>query len=186
MIFEVELKKMINRPEKDEFAPYYLPYVNSVPEGDIISILTKQLEDTKLLLKEVTEEQGTFRYAPGKWSIKEVVGHMTDTERIMAYRLMSIARGETVSLPGFDESLYVANSSFNDQSFEQLLEHFSVVRESTLVLLQSLNADAWLRTGLANNTGVSVRGVAYIIAGHAMHHCKIIKERYLESKDFPK
>jgi hypothetical protein len=99
---------------------------------------------------------------------------------------MCIARGETVSLPGFDESLYVANSSFNDQSFEQLLEHFSVVRESTLVLLQSLNADAWLRKGLANNTGVTVRGIAYIIAGHAMHHCKIIKERYLESKDFPK
>jgi hypothetical protein len=185
-MIDEEMEEMINRPEKDEYAPYYLPYVNAVPEGDIISILTKQLEDTKLLLKEVTEEQGKFHYAPGKWSIKEVVGHMTDTERIMAYRLMSIARGETVSLPGFDESLYVANSSFNDQAFEQLLEHFSVVRDSTLVLLQSLNEDAWLRKGLANNTGVTVRGIAYIIAGHAMHHCKIIKERYLESKDFPK
>lgn len=177
---------MINRPEKDEFAPYYLPYVNSVPEGDIFSTLTKQLEDTVLLLKNVTEEQGKFRYAPGKWSIKEVIGHMTDTERIMAYRLMCIARGETVSLPGFDESQYVANSSFNDQSFEQLLEHFSAVRKSTLVLMKSLNDDAWLRKGLANNTGVTVRGIAYIIAGHAMHHCQIIKERYLESKEFTK
>ena len=177
---------MINRPEKDEFAPYYLPYVNSVPEGDIFSTLTKQLEDTVLLLKNVTEEQGKFRYAPGKWSIKEVIGHMTDTERIMAYRLMCIARGETVSLPGFDESQYVANSSFNDQSFEQLLEHFSAVRKSTIVLMKSLNDDAWLRKGLANNTGVTVRGIAYIIAGHAMHHCQIIKERYLESKEFPK
>lgn len=177
---------MINRPEKDEFASYYLPYVNSVPEGDIVSILTKQLEDTKLLLKDVSEEQGKFRYAHDKWSIKEVVGHMTDTERIMAYRLMSIARGETVSLPGFDESQYVANASFNDQSFEQLLEHFSAVRESTSVLMKSLNNEAWIRKGLANNTEVSVRGIAYIIAGHAIHHCQIIKERYLESQEFPK
>jgi hypothetical protein len=177
---------MIKRPEKDEFAPYYLPYVNSVPEGDIISILTKQMEDTKLLLKDVTEEQGKFRYAPGKWSIKEVIGHMTDTERIMAYRLMCTARGETVSLPGFDESQYVANASFNDQTFEQLLEHFSIVRESTLVLMKSLSDDAWLRKGLANNTDVTVRGIAYIIAGHALHHCRIIKERYLESEEFPK
>jgi hypothetical protein len=177
---------MINRPEKDEFAPYYLPYVNSVPEGDIISILNKQLEDTKLLLENVTEEQGRFRYAPGKWSIKEVVGHMTDTERIMAYRLLCIARGETVSLPGFDESVYVSHASFNEQTIEKLLEHFSVVRQSTLILMESLAEESWLRRGLANNTDVTVRGVAYIIAGHAIHHCRIIKERYLESKDFAK
>jgi hypothetical protein len=111
---------------------------------------------------------------------------MTDTERIMAYRLMCTARGETVSLPGFDESQYVANASFNDQTFEQLLEHFSIVRESTLVLMKSLSDDAWLRKGLANNTDVTVRGIAYIIAGHALHHCRIIKERYLESEEFPK
>lgn len=185
-MIEEELEEMINRPEKEEYAPYYLPYVNAVPEGDIMAILTKQLEDTKHLLRNVTDEQGEFRYASGKWTIKEVVGHMIDTERIMAYRLLCIARGETVSLPGFDESLYVANSSFNGQSFEQLLEHFSVVRKSTLLLMNSINADAWLREGLANNTGMSARAVAFIIAGHAMHHCRIIKERYLESKDFPK
>lgn len=177
---------MINRPEKDEFATYYLPYVNLVPEGDLVEVLNQQLEDTKFLLKDVTEDQGEFRYAPGKWTIKEVVGHMTDTERIMQYRLLCIARGEKVSLPGFDETMYVENATFNDQSFEQLLNQFSVVRQSTLVLMQNLDADAWIRRGLANNTEVTVRGVAYIIAGHAIHHCRIIKDRYLQSKDFPK
>jgi hypothetical protein len=177
---------LINRPEKDEFAAYYLPYVQSVPEGDIVSILSKQLDDTNELLTNVSEAQGLFRYAPEKWSIKEVVGHMTDTERIMAYRLLCIARGETVSLPGFDEMVYVAHASFNEQSWEQLLEQFAVLRQSTLVLMKSLPADAWLRRGLANNTEVTVRGVAYIIAGHALHHCKIIKDRYLSAEDFPK
>jgi hypothetical protein len=175
----------MNRPEKDEFASYYLPYVNAVPEGDIISVLSQQLESTKLLLKNITEEQGKFRYGPDKWTVKEVVGHMTDTERIMAYRLLCIARGETVSLPGFDENQYVEHASFNEQSLEQLLEDFAIVRQSTLALMKSFSADVWMRRGLANNTEVTVRGTAYIIAGHAIHHSRIIKERYLESKDFP-
>lgn len=176
---------MIKRPANDEFSSYYLPYVNSVPEGDIVSILGQQLEDTKLLLESVSEEQGQFRYGEGKWSIKEVIGHMTDTEQIMAYRLLCIARGETVSLPGFDEKQYVAHATFNDQSMEELINHFSIIRKSTLALMASFDDASWLRKGLANNTEVTVRGVAYIIAGHAMHHCQIIKARYLQSNDFP-
>lgn len=176
---------MLKRPANDEFAPYYLPYMKAVPEGDIISTLGQQLEDTKLLLKNVSEEQGLFRYGEGKWSIKEVIGHMTDTERVMAYRLLCIARGETVSLPGFDEKQYTAHATFNEQSMEELIDHFSIVRESTLALMKSFDDASWKRKGLANNTEVTVRGVAYIIAGHAIHHCQIIKERYLQSKDFP-
>jgi hypothetical protein len=176
---------MVNRPEKDEFAPYYLPYVNSVPEGDILSILKQQLEDTIHLVKNVSDEQGQFCYAPGKWSLKEVVGHMTDTEQIMAYRLLCIARGETVSLPGFDENRYVAHASFNKQPIEQLLANLSVVRQSTILLLNSLDAESYIRKGLANKVEVTVRALAYIIAGHALHHCQIINERYIHSNDFP-
>ncbi len=176
---------MINRPEKDEFAPYYLTYVNSVPEGDIISILSQQMEDTMLLLNDVSEEQGQFHYAPGKWSLKEVIGHITDTERIMAYRLLCIARGETLSLPGFDENKYVAHASFNQQPIEQLLANLSVVRQSTILLLKSLAAESYTRKGLANNVEMTVRALAYIIAGHALHHCQIINERYIHSNDFP-
>lgn len=175
----------MNRPENNEFASYYLPFVSAVPDGDIISVLNQQLENTRLMLKDITEEQGQFRYGTEKWSIKEVVGHMTDTERIMAYRLLCIARGEAVSLPGFDEKQYVENANFNEQSLEQLLDHFAKVRQTTTLLLESLSPDALVRRGLANNTEVTVRGVAYIIAGHAMHHSKIIQERYLESNDFP-
>lgn len=176
---------MINRPGNNEFAPYYLKYVNSVPEGSITDTLSRQLEETVLLLKGVTEEQGQFRYASGKWTLKEVAGHLIDTERVMAYRLLCVARGESASLPGFDENKYVANASFHHQLMEQLVCHFAAVRQSTLLLLDSLDDEAWLRKGNANNFEVTVRALAYIIAGHERHHCRILKERYMNSDDFP-
>ncbi len=173
------------RPEKGEFAPYYLGYVNLVPKGDIVEILEEQKKDLILQLKNVSEEQGAFRYLPDKWSVKEVIGHMIDTERIMAYRLLCIARGETVSLPGFDEKQYASQAAFNQQTIEELLEHFSVVRQSTVLLLKSLDPESWLKKGSANGSNMTVRALAFIIAGHERHHLQIIQDRYVNSEFYP-
>ncbi|MGJ7922047.1 DinB family protein [Neobacillus sp. LXY-4] len=176
---------MKKQMDPSEFAPYYGPYINAVPEGDIFETLHQQLEDTVKLFKNLNENQAEFRYGPNKWSIKEVFGHMTDTERIMAYRLLAIARGETLSLPGFDENEYVRHAEFDKQTLEELLEQFTIVRKSTLALLKSLSTDAWLRRGTANQHEVSVRALAFIIAGHELHHRTIISERYIQSEGFP-
>lgn len=181
----MEGMQMFSRPEIDEFSPFYFTYVSLISDGNIVSILNNQLEDITLLLTNITEEQGQFRYAPEKWSLKEVIGHMIDTERIMAYRLLCISRGEKASLPGFDEKMYAVNASFHHQPVKQLQEHLKIVRESTVALLESLDAESWIRKGWANNSEVTVRALAYIIAGHAMHHFNIIKERYINSNDFP-
>jgi uncharacterized damage-inducible protein DinB len=185
LLIKEELKEMIERPNKDEFAPYYLSYVNLVSEGEIISILEQQRNDFILMLTNVSEGQGYFRYAPGKWSVKEVIGHMVDTERIMAYRLLCIARGEKASLPGFDENQYVAQASFNSQTIEQLIENYSIVRQSTILLLKSLDTESWIKTGSANHSEITVRALSFIIAGHELHHRHIVNDRYLNSNHYP-
>ncbi|WP_028401254.1 DinB family protein [Ectobacillus panaciterrae] len=172
---------MQKRPEISEYAPYYSTYVNLVPDGDILHILNQQIKETIILLKDTSDAQGQFRYAPDKWSLKEVIGHIADTERIMGYRLLCIARGETVSLPGYDDKMYVLRASFDKQSMQDLLENLAVVRQSTLHLLKSLDLEAWLRRGTANNSEVTVRALVSIIAGHELHHRQIIKERYISS-----
>jgi uncharacterized damage-inducible protein DinB len=185
---KIKMKRMTimeKRPEKDEYAHFYSTYVNLIPEGDIVQILKQQIEETSDLLNDISDQQASFRYAPGKWSLKEVIGHVADTERIMAWRLLCIARGETISLPGFDENSYVENASFNQQSMNELLESLGVVRLSTLHLLKGLHQEDWLRRGVANESDVSVRGLVSIIAGHELHHRTIIKERYLISNDYP-
>lgn len=176
---------MQKRPEANEYNPYYSTYINLLPEGDIIHILEEQMKETNLLLKNISEREGLFRYAPNKWSIKEVIGHIADTERIMAYRLLSIARGETVSLPGYNDDMYVLRAAFDKQSMQNLLANLMVVRQSTLHLLKSLDEEAWSQRGIANNSEVTVRALACIIAGHELHHRKIIKERYLSSVVYP-
>jgi uncharacterized damage-inducible protein DinB len=181
----MEMMSLSNRPEKGEYNNYYTAYVNLVPNGDIFLILDKQIQDTVNLCKDISDNQGLFRYAPNKWSFKEVIGHMTDTERIMSYRLLCIARGEKESLPGFDENVYVNKGSFDKQSIHDLLESLTIVRQSTLHLLKSLDDQALLRQGSANNSEVTVRALAYIIAGHELHHRQILKERYISSPDFP-
>ncbi|GER67357.1 hypothetical protein BpJC7_13760 [Weizmannia acidilactici] len=170
---------MPNRPDPTEYAAYYAAYVSLVPDGAITEILETQIHNTVSLLKKISEEQASYRYAPGKWSMKQVVGHMADTERIMAYRLLSIARGETVSLPGFDQDLYVANAAFDEQPFADLIDHFAAVRQATLHLLKGLDGNAWMRKGTANEAEMTVRGIAYVIAGHELHHIKVLKEKYL-------
>ena len=175
---------MQKRPGTNEYNPYYSTYIKLVPDGDIIHILEQQMKETNLLLKDISDSEGHFRYAPNKWSIKEVIGHIADTERIMAYRLLSIARGETAELPGYNDDMYVLRAAFDKQSMQNLLTNLTVVRQSTVHLLKSLDKDAWLQRGIANNSEVTVRALANIIAGHELHHRQIIKVRYFGANAF--
>lgn len=177
------MKKLL---ESNEYAPYYSTYVNLVPEGGIIEILTKQIEETSAVLKDLTDHQAHFSYGDGKWSIKEAIGHVVDTERIMAYRLLSFARGETAELPGYDDNEYVKNAQFNEQPLQGLLQNLTIVRQSTIQLIKSLPSEAYLRRGNANGSVVTVRALMYIIAGHELHHRNIIKDRYMGSEVYPK
>ncbi|MED1204091.1 DinB family protein [Heyndrickxia acidicola] len=176
---------MNTRPELNEYDPFYHRYICLAPEGNIKDVLMNQKKTAAEFFGNFSEEQSYFSYAPEKWSIKEVLGHITDTERIMAYRLLAIARGESVSLPGFDENSYVANASFNQRSLQDLIDDFLLVRESSISLIKSLQPDLLTRLGEANQSKVSVRALGYIIAGHELHHRKILKERYAASPEFP-
>ncbi|WP_160723798.1 DinB family protein [Bacillus sp. USDA818B3_A] len=170
---------MVQRPEAKEFPKYYVPYVNLVPDGDLLEILKENLLKTTALFERLSEENGLHRYAAGKWSLKEVLGHMTDTERIMSYRLLRVARGDKTPLPGFNENDYIAESNFNELPIQQLIQDFTAVRQAAMTLITNLPKNTWKKTGFANNTEISAQAIAYIIAGHALHHLKIINERYL-------
>jgi hypothetical protein len=174
---------MLKRPESNEYSPYHTGYIIQVPEGELIQILEQQVKDTILLLNNVSAEKAGFRYAPEKWSIKEVIGHMTDTERIMTYRLLRFSRGDDTALAGFEEDAYVRGAAFDSAFLEDLLENLAAVRKSTLALLKSLAPEAFLRTGSANQNVLSVRAIAYIIAGHELHHRNVLIERYLSDKE---
>ncbi|MEH7121682.1 DinB family protein [Bacillus sp. JJ1532] len=176
---------MYQKPYANEYPAYFSAYVNLVPEGEMILLLNEQLKETVNAIKDVTERQGQFQYESNKWTVKEVIGHMADTERIMGYRILCIARGETSPLPGFDDNLYVQNGSFNQLSMQELLDNFSIVRQSTIVLLKSLDPAAWLRKGNANGSEITVRAIASVIAGHELHHRNILHERYFMSSEFP-
>ncbi|MED1864630.1 DinB family protein [Fictibacillus nanhaiensis] len=162
-----------------EYAEYYKTYVNLVPEGDIVQLLTDQMKETVGIISMLNDEQLSYRYAKGKWSIKEVIGHITDTERIMSFRLLSIARGEKTSLPGYDENAYVEEANFDDIPVRDLLEHFVAVRLATIQLIKGMSSEALVRKGTANGYPVTTRALMMIIAGHEIHHRHIIVERYL-------
>jgi hypothetical protein len=172
-------RQVFQRPDSSEYAPYYGRYVSLVPEGDILNLLTEQLQSTMSLLEGVSESEADYAYAPGKWTIKEVIGHIIDGERVFAYRALRIARGDRTPLAGFEQDDYVRNGSFGERSLEGLLEEFECVRRSTLHLLGSLNDEAWKRRGTASDNEVSVRALAYIIAGHERHHANVLREKYL-------
>jgi hypothetical protein len=167
------------RPAPTEYAPYYERYVSLVPAGDVVETLERQRAETASLLGGLTEEQGDARYAPGKWSAKELVGHLADTERILSYRLLRIARGDRTPIEGFDQDPYVANSNAAARTVASLAEEFGHVRAATLALVRGLDDAAWSRTGVANENEVTVRALAHIIAGHEAHHIGILRERYL-------
>jgi uncharacterized damage-inducible protein DinB len=169
---------MTNRPTKDEYNDYYGKYMDLVPEGDLLHSLSQQLEETTKKFSGLTEEQEAHRYAPGKWSVKEVLGHIIDTERIMCYRLLRFARGDETPLSGYEDEAYVREGSFDSRRMSDLLEEYRAVRGSTLALFKGVPVDAWTRKGMANNSECSARALAYIIAGHELHHGKILEERY--------
>jgi hypothetical protein len=166
------------RPEPGEYPPFYETYVSKVPGGDVMTQLESQRVQTAQLFAASTERDGNFRYAPDKWTIKEVVGHLSDSERVFSYRAMRIARGDQTPLPGFEQNDFVKNGNFAEQSLADLVAEFGIVRTATLALLRSFNAEAWNRRGTASNNPVTVRALAFIIAGHELHHREILKERY--------
>jgi len=167
------------RPAKSEYAPHYEKYVSLVPEDDdVLVALDQQLAETLILLRGVSEQHGAFRYEPGKWSVKEVLGHMIDTERIMAYRALRIARSDRTPLSGFEQDDYVTHGGFEKRSVASLAREFEQVRRASISLFRNLDSDAWERHGIANNVEISVRALAYIIAGHELHHKAILKDKY--------
>ncbi|HWN74196.1 MAG TPA: DinB family protein [Candidatus Udaeobacter sp.] len=169
------------RPLPNDYAPYYGKYVMLVPDGNFLEILETQLQEMKQLLEPLTEQQADFRYAPGKWSIKETLGHVNDAERIFAVRILRIARGDQTPLPGFEQDDYVKASNAASRKLSDLLEEFSAVRRATIALIRSLDDASWLRRGNASGKEVSVLAIAFIIAGHALHHRNIFQEKYLSA-----
>ena len=169
------------RPEQSEYALSYAQYIDLVPSGDFLQILHDQRRELVDLLSPLTEQQAEYRYAPGKWSIKEVLGHIIDAERIFCYRLLRFARADQTPLSGFEQDPYVQNGNFSARKLSDLLEEFSAVREATISLVRSLDHDAWLRRGIASHKEVSVFALAFIIAGHERHHRIILEKQYLSA-----
>lgn len=168
----------ISRPEPDEAAPFYHGYIAKVPEGDLMDQLTKQISEVEQLLQNVSDQNAVARYAEGKWSVKEVLGHLCDVERIFTYRLLRIGRGDATELPGFDEKAYVPAGKFDQRPLSTLVSEFRAVRLSTIALMGSLPSDAWSRWGEANGTPVTARALAYVIVGHVAHHLDVLRNRY--------
>ncbi len=168
----------IARPQPDEYAPYYERYISQVADNDILTTLDEQRRQTLLVLSGRNEADGDFRYAPDKWSAKEVLGHVCDAERVFAYRALRIARADATPMEGFEQDDYVRNGPFAYRTLADLVEEYIAVRRATLSLLRNLDEAAWSRRGIANKNEVSVRGLAYIIAGHELHHRRILEERY--------
>lgn len=169
----------VGRPKTGEYAPYYERYVALVRGEEILDALDQQRRQTMLLLSARDEADGDFRYAPGKWSAKEVLGHICDTERVFAYRAMRISRADATPLEGFEQDDYVRSGPFANHPLTDAIEDFIAVRRATLSLLRNLDEQAWMRRGIANKNEVTVRGLAYIIAGHELHHRAILEEKYL-------
>jgi hypothetical protein len=173
------------RPKPGEYNPYYDRYISLIPGSDIISTLTSQLPKTVALLSGRSEPEGELRYAPGKWSVKEALGHMIDTERIMAYRALRIARHDRTPMEGFEQDDYVRDGPYADLRLADLVEEFKTVRATTLAFFRNLRPGDWTRSGIANKNEITVRALAYIIAGHELHHRNILEERYFGSGQVP-
>ena len=167
----------MNRPQTQEYPGAFSNYINAV-EGDVIEILENQGTEFSNFLNNLAEK-ADYAYATGKWTIKELAGHMIDTERIMVYRLTCFARNEQAVLPGFDEDNYVANAFFKDRSLFSLSVEFAALRKANMFLIKTLNEEELNRVGNASGKNVSVRALVYLLAGHVIHHANIIKERYI-------
>jgi hypothetical protein len=168
-----------DRPKPGEYDPYYERYTALVGSADICATLERQGSETNALLSGIGEERGGDRYAPDKWSIKELLGHVIDTERIFAYRALRIARADRTPMEGFEQDDYIRNARFDQYSLAGLIEEFEAVRRSTVLLFRPLQDQEWMRRGVANHKEITVRAIAWIIAGHELHHRTILGERYL-------
>lgn len=171
-------KVAITRPEPGEYAPFYETYVSKIKGNDILGILEAQRLQMAQLYAAHSERDGNFRYAPDKWTVKEVLGHVTDTERIFTYRALRIARGDQTPLPGFEQNDYVPAGNFAARTMADLAEEFALVRGASIALFKSLPKDAWPRRGVASKNEVTVRALAFIVAGHELHHRLVLEERY--------
>ena len=169
----------MQRPQPDEYAHFYETYISLVETGDILASLNAQAKETTAVLSRLPESQGDFRYEPGKWSVKQVLGHINDSERIFAYRALRISRNDPKPMEGFEQNDYVDNGGFEKRSLRGLIEEFGAIRRSTVVLLADLDPDAWHRRGVANQNEITVRSLAWIIAGHELHHRSILRAKYL-------
>ena len=168
---------MLSRPERSEYADFYANYVSLVPDGPIEEYLLKQWDELVAFLQRVSEDEASKPQAEGKWSIKQVLGHLCDTERVMSYRMMRFARGDKKELHGFEQDDYVAAGDFNSRVRHDLMVEFKNIRGATIALVGSISPEDEIRTGVANGKTVSVRALAYIIAGHAQRHLQLMKER---------
>ena len=168
------------RPDPSEYAPYQKAYLDLVPEEDILQCLERQRAEAAALIENLPESRGDYSYAPGKWKLKEILGHIADAERVLGYRALRVARGDTMPLAAFDQDFWVHHSPCTQRNFQSLLDEMSAVRQATLSLFRSLEPAALLRRGGTDaGNPFTVRAVPYIILGHERHHLHIIRERYL-------
>lgn len=170
---------MLGRPQPNEAASYYSTYIDRVSSDDIVDVLATQLDETLAFLAEISEEKSLHRYAPDKWSMRELLGHVNDTERVFMFRAMWFARGFQDPLPSFDQEVGFKGADSDRVSWASHLDEFNAIRLATLAFFRNLPADAWLRSGVASDSPVTVRALAYIVAGHVSHHLAILRERYL-------
>jgi len=168
----------LSRPAADEYEAYYEPYIARVTESDLLEAMARQSETTAALLASVSERDAARAYAPGKWTIKQLVGHLADSERVFSYRAMRFARADETPLPGFEEKHYAEFAGSDTRPLAEIAAELRAIRQATLALLRGLESAAWTRRGTANNKPVSVRALAYIILGHERHHVAVLRERY--------
>lgn len=171
---------MIKRPDKNDYPSFYETYIRLIQNEDVLLLLENQEMAFHAFVKDISPEKGDYRYAEGKWSLKEVVGHIVEVERIMAYRALAISRGDEQSLPGMDENQYIARSNYSQRDFNSLAEEFSLVRKGNIIMIRSFSEEMLNRVGIANGGRISVRALVYIIAGHLDHHVQVIRDRYLQ------
>jgi hypothetical protein len=170
---------MISPPEPTEYQPYYARYISLVPAADLAQTLDVQLAQSLPLLRSIGEPKSLHRYAPGKWSIKELLGHLIDAERIFIYRALRFARNDQTPLSGFDQDPYVAAANFDARPWDDLVAEFEHVRRSSILFFRALTPDEMVRSGTANQHRITVRALGYVIAGHELHHMAIVRHRYL-------
>lgn len=170
---------LIEKPGTDEYNEYYQGYVSQITEADLLGVLAGQPDEVRAVFGSLDESKGTFAYADGKWTIKEMLSHIVDGERHFAYRVLRISRGDTTPIEGFEQDLYIENSHANERSFEDMTEEFAELRSANLRQLRNFDEADWVRRGTASGNPFTVRALGYIMAGHVRHHLRILQERYL-------